>query len=75
MARSRPKSVWDLSSSDFPPADPSGDVDLEQLDFNLSLTPDQRMQQYMRWLEVVEAARQAGRDYYGMEPRPAGIIG
>lgn len=66
--------IKEPSSSDplaaaFPRTDPTGEVDMEQLEYNLSLTPDQRMRQYMEWLEFVEVVRQAGREYYGLEPR------
>lgn len=58
-----------IESQSFPRTDPSGEVDMEQLEHNLSLTPDQRMRQYMQWMEFVEVVRQAGREYYGLEPR------
>jgi hypothetical protein len=57
------------SGTSFPRTDPSGEVDMEQLEYNLSLTPDQRMRQYMDWMEFVAVARKAGQYFYGVEPR------
>jgi len=54
---------------EFPPMDKTGTVDLWQLRHNLSLTPEQRLEQYFNWLEFLEAAREAGRKLYGLEPR------
>jgi hypothetical protein len=48
--------------------DETGDVDLEQIEYNLSLTPSQRMEQYFQWLEFMEIAREAGRKLHGVEP-------
>jgi hypothetical protein len=51
----------------LPETDESGEVDLEQIRHNLSLTPAQRLEQYFQWLALYEAAREAGRRYYGMD--------
>jgi hypothetical protein len=51
--------------------DASGEVDLEQIEHNLSLTPEQRLFQYFDWLELMEIAREAGRSHYGVELRVA----
>ncbi|HYE16967.1 MAG TPA: hypothetical protein VEA69_00860 [Tepidisphaeraceae bacterium] len=56
---------------DFPPLDDSGTVDLWQIRSNLSLTPEQRMEQYFQWMEFVRDVREAGARYYGVEPRSA----
>jgi hypothetical protein len=50
---------------DPPPTDESGDVDLEQIRHNLSLTPLERLQQNDRWAELVTLFREAGRAFYG----------
>jgi hypothetical protein len=49
---------------DFPPTDESGEVDLEQIRYNLSLTPGERLAQNDRALKFVEALREAGRKFY-----------
>ena len=56
-------------SQGFPPTDESGGVDLEQIDHNLSLTPEQRFRQYFQWLEFVRIVREAGKRHYGVDPR------
>jgi hypothetical protein len=50
---------------DFPPTDESGDVDLEQIRYNLSLTPGERLAQNDRALRFIDALREAGRKFYG----------
>jgi hypothetical protein len=47
--------------------DGSGEVDLGQLEFNLSLTPAERIEQNDSWIEFIHIARQAGRRLYGEE--------
>lgn len=42
---------------------------MEQLEYNLSLTPDQRIRQYMDWLAFVDVIRAGGQEFYGVEPR------
>jgi hypothetical protein len=69
MADTPSKLLWDLTSADMPPTDPSGEIDIEQIEYNLSLTPDQRLRQYFDWLDFMHLARKAGRDFYGMELR------
>jgi hypothetical protein len=46
---------------DFPPTDPTGDIDLSLIDHNLSLSPAERIRQHDRALAMVEAFREAGR--------------
>jgi hypothetical protein len=45
--------------------DQTGQVDLEQIEYNLSLTPAQRLEHNDRAAEFVAAAREAGRKFYG----------
>ena len=51
--------------------DASGELDLEQLEYNLSLTPEERMEQYFQWMKFIEAVREARRGSDGMGPEPA----
>ena len=74
MTRSTHERPDDPLAAPFPRTDPTGEVDMEQLEYNLSLTPDQRMRQYMEWLEFIEVVRQAGREHYGMESRAAPAV-
>jgi hypothetical protein len=48
-----------------------GGLDIEQLEYNLSLTPEQRIIQYMQWMEFVEMVREGSRKAYGMDLRAA----
>ncbi|HEY1683274.1 MAG TPA: hypothetical protein VGG19_00805 [Tepidisphaeraceae bacterium] len=68
MADATEKPLWDLTCPDMPPQDEHG-LDVQQIEYNLSLTPTQRMQQYFAWLDFVQMARKAGQDFYGMENR------
>jgi len=54
----------------FPPMDESGWVDISQIEYNLSLTVAQRIEQYFQWMEFVEIAREAGRKMNGVDTRP-----
>lgn len=49
----------------FPQTDASGDVDLDLLRYNLSLTPTERWRKHASALELVRALRKAGKEYYG----------
>lgn len=44
-------------------------IDVDQLDFLLTLTPAQRLRRHDAALELVRAAREAGIRYYGFDPR------
>jgi hypothetical protein len=44
-------------------------IDLLQLEYNLSLTPAERLKQHEAALALVIAAREAGIQYYGFDPR------
>jgi hypothetical protein len=45
--------------------DESGDVDLEQVEHNLSLTPAQRLELNDRFAAFVAVVREGGRKFYG----------
>jgi hypothetical protein len=59
----------DLISIQTLRVDPESGIDLEQLEYNLSLTVTQRLELYFQWLELIEMARDAGRKRNGMDPR------
>jgi hypothetical protein len=59
-----PRDQWPI---DVQRTDASGEVDLEQIEYNLSLSPAQRIDQAEQWLEMIEIAREAGRRHYGLE--------
>jgi hypothetical protein len=44
MADATEKPLWDLTCPDMPPQDEHG-IDLEQIEYNLSLTPAERLEQ------------------------------
>lgn len=58
---------------DFPPADETGDIDLTLIDYNLSLTPSERVRRAEEFSRLAEVVRQAGIKHYGMDPRPPEI--
>jgi hypothetical protein len=61
---------------DFPPTDETGDVDLSQVEYCLSLTPAQRIEQNYHFRLFAEKLRQAGERYYGSPfPDPQEIEG
>ena len=57
-----------LDENGFPPTDETGDVDLEQLEHNLSLTPAERIRRNSAMQEFVEVARRARIKLYGFDP-------
>ncbi len=64
----------DPNAMSDPPLDPwqaaiDYGIDVAQLEYNLTLTPAERIQQHDRALELVLALRQAGIRYYGFDPR------
>ena len=63
-----PRDQWPV---DVQRTDATGEIDLAQLEYNLSLTPAQRVEQYLQWLEFVEIAREAGRRHRALECRTA----
>jgi hypothetical protein len=58
----------------YPPLDETGFVDLSQIDAMLSLTPQQRIQQFCGYLEFIELARQARIKRYGYDPAADGSV-
>lgn len=46
-------------------------IDLSLTDYLLSLTPLERLERHDQALELIRAARAAGREHYGFDPRPA----
>ena len=53
-------------SVQFPPTDPTGDVDLCMLEYNLSLTPAQRVRAHASALALVLALERARDKRYGL---------
>jgi hypothetical protein len=51
--------------------DPESGIDIAQLEYNLSLTVEQRIEQYFQWMAFVEILREAHRDLYRLAPRSA----
>ena len=50
---------------EFPPTDGSGEVDLSQVQYNLSLTPTQRIEQNDQFAEFIGVVREGGRRFHG----------
>lgn len=44
-------------------------IDVSQLEYNLSLTPSDRLRRHESALALVRALREAGIQYYGFDPR------
>jgi hypothetical protein len=44
-------------------------IDVSQLEYNLSLTPSDRLRQHESALELMRVLREAGVQYYGFDPR------
>ena len=53
----------------YPDEEALRDVDVSQIEWLLSLSVDERLQVHQNFLELIDACRQAGRDYYGFDPR------
>ena len=62
----------DPPQSDFPKLDESDTVDLGQIDFNLRLTPSQRLDQLDNWLKFIRGAHRAFRERHGFDPADLG---
>jgi hypothetical protein len=45
----------------------TGEVDIGQLEFNLALTPRQRIEQNDGWVEFIQIARTAGQRLYAKQ--------
>ncbi len=56
----------------FPELDESQTVDLNQIDFNLTLSPSQRLDQLDNWLRFIRAAHRAFRERHGFDPADLG---
>jgi hypothetical protein len=63
-----PRDVHPAELPEYPELDPTGLVDLAQIDWNLLLTPAERIRQHERFLEMARAFRQAGARHYGFNP-------
>ncbi len=61
-----------LDERGFPPTDESGDVDLNQIEWNLRLTPAERLRPIAAMREFAEAARAARIRLYGFDPADPG---
>ena len=44
-------------------------IDVSQIEYLLTLTPEERLLRHEQFLTLVRAMRQAGIDYYGFDPR------
>ncbi|HVP10104.1 MAG TPA: hypothetical protein VMV94_02840 [Phycisphaerae bacterium] len=47
-------------------------IDVSQIEYLLTLTPTERLQRHEQALGLVRAMREAGRRYYGFDPRHPG---
>jgi hypothetical protein len=63
-----PRDQWPV---DVQRTDASGEFDLEQLEYNLSLSPTERLERAQQFSEFLEAVREAGRRAHGLECRDA----
>lgn len=57
-----------LNEKGFPPTDPTGDVDLNQIEWNLRLTPAERLRRVEAIREFSELARRDRIRRYGFDP-------
>jgi hypothetical protein len=70
-AMANPEDFNPADLPDYPPTDETGDVDLSLIDYNLSLTPAQRMEEHAAALSLVRALEQARIKRYGQDAPPA----
>jgi hypothetical protein len=61
-----------LNERGLPPSDPTGDIDLNQIEWNLRLTPAERLRPIAAMREFAEAARAARIRRYGFDPADPG---
>jgi hypothetical protein len=61
-----------LNERGFPPTDESGDVDINQIEWNLRLTPAERLRRIDAIREFTEAARLDRIRRYGFDPADPG---
>ena len=59
-----PRDQWPV---DVQRTDASGEFDLEQLEYNLSLSPSERLKRAQQFSEFLELVREAGRRMHGLE--------
>ena len=52
----------------FPEMDPSGTVDVAQLEYNLTLAPAERLRRRDDWLDFIKSAQRAFRERHGIDP-------
>jgi hypothetical protein len=65
---SRDFDVDPAQSIEFPPMDPTGTVDLHQVESNLLLTPAERLRRHDEWLRFTRAAHRAPKQRHGIDP-------
>jgi hypothetical protein len=53
---------------DYPPMDETGTVDLWQIEYNLSLSPAERLKRFEGFLELCQAFQKAGMKQHGHIP-------
>jgi len=58
-----------IALSQFPETDVTGDIDLSLIDYNLSLSPAERIRQHLEFAQFVEVVRRAGAKHYGVDAR------
>jgi hypothetical protein len=56
----------------FPEMDISGTVDVRQIEYNLTLTPTQRLGNLDQWLRFTRLAHRAFRQRHGIDPADLG---
>ena len=44
-------------------------IDMSQIEYLLTLTPTERLERHEQALALVQAMREAGKQYYGYDPR------
>jgi hypothetical protein len=64
----------DPTQDEFPELDKSETVDLSQIDYNLRLTPSQRLDQLDNWVRFIRAAHRAFRERHGFDPADLGPL-
>jgi len=62
----------DPTQHKFPELDESETVDLAQIDYNLGLTPAQRLDQLDNWVRFIRVAHRLFRERHGFDPGDPG---
>jgi hypothetical protein len=57
-----------IPEPEFPEMDASETVDLRQIEYNLRLSPSQRLEQLDKWLQFIRGAHRAFRTRNGFDP-------